>query len=78
MGVGRNYDAVYGMALAHETQWDEIVLDRMLPGELDGLDILSAMRTRGEAMRRRSQCARQLERVLARATAVVMPFPTSR
>jgi hypothetical protein len=35
MGVGRNYDAVYGMALAHETQWDEIVLDRMLPGELE-------------------------------------------
>ena len=44
-----SHDGSRGLALANETQWDVIVLDRMLPGELDGLDILSAMRVRGDA-----------------------------
>jgi two-component system OmpR family response regulator len=41
-------DGTSGMTSATHELWDLVVLDRMLPGGLDGLDILSAMRTRGD------------------------------
>ncbi|WP_130618342.1 response regulator transcription factor [Dyella amyloliquefaciens] len=42
------HDGTSGMTSATHQLWDLVVLDRMLPGGLDGLDILSAMRTRGD------------------------------
>jgi two-component system OmpR family response regulator len=43
------HDGASGLALASEARWDVIVLDRMLPGALDGLEILSSMRERSDA-----------------------------
>jgi two-component system OmpR family response regulator len=43
------HDGASGLALASEARWDVIVLDRMLPGALDGLEILSSMRERNDA-----------------------------
>ena len=43
------HDGVRGLGLVEAGSWDVVVLDRMLPGELDGLDLLSAMRDRGDA-----------------------------
>lgn len=36
-----------GLERASNEQWDVIVLDRMLPGEMDGLAMLAALRQRG-------------------------------
>ncbi len=41
-------DGPTGMRRATEEQWDVIVLDRMLPNEVDGLSILSALRGLGK------------------------------
>ena len=38
-----------GMRLAAEGQWDVVILDRLLPGDVDGLSILDAVRRRGDA-----------------------------
>lgn len=38
-----------GMRLAANREWDVVILDRLLPGDLDGLSILDAMRRRGDA-----------------------------
>lgn len=43
------HDGASGLSLVGEAGWDVVVLDRMLPGALDGLDILSIMRGRGDA-----------------------------
>jgi two-component system OmpR family response regulator len=43
------HDGARGLVLANEAQWDIIVLDRMLPGGLDGLDILATLRARDDA-----------------------------
>lgn len=40
-------DSKSGLPQALEGRWDVIVLDRMLPGDIDGLDILAALRARG-------------------------------
>ncbi|MET3651057.1 response regulator transcription factor [Dyella japonica] len=38
------HDGASGMARAAGERWDVVLLDRMLPGGLDGLDILAAIR----------------------------------
>lgn len=43
--IGR--DGPSGMALASSGTWDLIILDRMLPSEVDGLSILTALRDLG-------------------------------
>ncbi|MDR2012458.1 MAG: response regulator transcription factor [Rhodanobacter sp.] len=43
------HDGRSGLARACEGRWDVIVLDRMLPGGLDGLSILAALRARDDA-----------------------------
>ena len=43
------HDGASGLSKVNEAGWDVVVLDRMLPGALDGLDILSTMRGRGDA-----------------------------
>lgn len=43
------HDGGAGLASATGAQWDVIVLDRMLPGGIDGLDILAALRARDDA-----------------------------
>lgn len=40
-------DGQSGMALASTTIWDVIILDRMLPDDLDGLSILTTLRAAG-------------------------------
>ena len=42
------HDSRAGLARVSDELWDLVVLDRMLPGDLDGLDILYAMRLRGD------------------------------
>jgi two-component system OmpR family response regulator len=42
------HDGTNGLARASNERWDLVVLDRMLPGGLDGLDILAAMRLRDD------------------------------
>ena len=37
-----------GSRRRQETRWDVVVLDRMLPGQVDGLGILEQMRARGD------------------------------
>jgi two-component system OmpR family response regulator len=41
-------DGVSGLARAVEEPWDAIVLDRMLPGDVDGLSILATLRRLGK------------------------------
>ena len=41
-------DGVQGIALAVGEQWDVIVLDRMLPDDFDGLQILQTLRSLGK------------------------------
>ncbi len=41
-------DGVTGLARAVEENWDVIVLDRMLPGDVDGLAILATLRRLGK------------------------------
>ncbi|WP_266168952.1 response regulator transcription factor [Dyella subtropica] len=41
------HEGAGGLKQATEGQWDVIVLDRLLPGGTDGLDILAAVRSRG-------------------------------
>ncbi len=43
------HDGGSGLSRATEASWDVIVLDRMLPGGIDGLDILAALRARDDA-----------------------------
>jgi two-component system, OmpR family, response regulator len=42
------HDGNTGLTQATGGQWDAIVLDRMLPGGIDGVDILTALRSRGD------------------------------
>ena len=42
------HDGVQGLALAVGQEWDVIVLDRMLPGDFDGLKIVQALRAMGK------------------------------
>ena len=52
-----------GMFLAASEPYDMIIIDRMLPGGIDGLGIIGALRkagTRAEAYPLRSQSARLL------------------
>lgn len=42
------HDGISGLARATGELWDLVLLDRMLPGGLDGLDILAAMRLRDD------------------------------
>lgn len=42
------HDGREGLKRVSDELWDLVVLDRMLPGGLDGLDILVAMRLRGD------------------------------
>ncbi|WP_114238403.1 response regulator transcription factor [Dyella sp. C9] len=42
------HDGTSGLARASNELWDLVVLDRMLPGGLDGLDILKALRLRDD------------------------------
>ena len=41
-------DGVNGLDLATNERWDIIILDRMLPGEVDGLSIIAAIRKLGK------------------------------
>ncbi|WP_395028444.1 response regulator transcription factor [Comamonas odontotermitis] len=41
-------EGVRGLALAVGQEWDAIVLDRMLPGDFDGLKIVQALRAMGK------------------------------
>ena len=43
-------DGDEGLRLASEGGWDAIILDRLLPGSLDGLSILAALRDQGKQM----------------------------
>jgi two-component system OmpR family response regulator len=53
--TGAGYDVVTtdnstdGSRLLQERSWDIVVLDRMLPGQVDGLGILEQLRARGDA-----------------------------
>ena len=38
------YDGDDGLAMATDEEYDLVILDRMLPGEIDGVGILTAMR----------------------------------
>ena len=42
------HDGATGLARVSSERWDLVVLDRMLPGGVDGLDILAAMRLRDD------------------------------
>jgi two-component system OmpR family response regulator len=42
-------NGIDGMRLAESGQWDVVILDRLLPGDVDGLSILDAVRRRGDA-----------------------------
>jgi two-component system OmpR family response regulator len=42
------HDGTHGLARVSNELWDLVVLDRMLPGGVDGLDILAAMRLRDD------------------------------
>ncbi|QNK01901.1 response regulator transcription factor [Dyella telluris] len=42
------HDGSSGLAHANNERWDLVVLDRMLPGGMDGLDILATMRLRDD------------------------------
>jgi two-component system, OmpR family, response regulator len=42
-------DGVSGLHIASNERWDAIVLDRMLPGGVDGLSILATLRNLGKA-----------------------------
>ncbi|WP_323135390.1 response regulator transcription factor [Dyella silvatica] len=42
------HDGNSGLSRAGEGPWDVIVLDRMLPGGIDGLDLLATLRSRGD------------------------------
>ncbi len=42
------YDGVEGLRLATTEQWDVIILDRMLPNQIDGLAILTTLRSLGK------------------------------
>lgn len=46
--VELSHDGIDGMVRACGEPWDLIVLDRMLPGEYDGLDIVAALRSRDD------------------------------
>jgi len=41
-------DGEQGNRRLQETRWDVVVLDRMLPGQVDGIGILEQMRARGD------------------------------
>ena len=41
-------DGVNGLHLATNEHWDAIILDRMLPGGVDGLSIISTIRHLGK------------------------------
>lgn len=43
------HDGASGLAFVETNPWDVVVLDRMLPGQLDGLELLSRIRDRGDA-----------------------------
>jgi len=42
-------DGKSGLEMATDKVWDVIILDRMLPGGVDGLDILKALRAQGDS-----------------------------
>ncbi len=42
------HDGVTGLQRATDTEWDLIILDRMLPNNIDGLSILSSIRALGK------------------------------
>ena len=42
------YDGINGLHLAANEHWDAIILDRMLPGGVDGLSIISTIRDLGK------------------------------
>lgn len=42
------HDGASGLARTSSERWDVVLLDRMLPGGLDGLDLLAAMRQRDD------------------------------
>lgn len=42
------HDGAGGLARTANEQWDVVLLDRMLPGGLDGLDLLAALRLRDD------------------------------
>src|SRR5450830_868375 len=42
------YNGHAGLAHIESAKWDVIVLDRMLPGQLDGMSLLKAMREQGD------------------------------
>ena len=46
--VTRCGNGVDGLHLATSERWDVVVLDRMLPGDVDGLSIIQAIRTLGK------------------------------
>jgi two-component system OmpR family response regulator len=46
--VQAEIDGEAGNRRLQETRWDVVVLDRMLPGQVDGLGILEQMRARGD------------------------------
>ncbi|AIF48549.1 response regulator transcription factor [Dyella japonica] len=46
--VEASHDGASGLARVSNERWDLVVLDRMLPGGVDGLDILAAMRLRDD------------------------------
>jgi len=46
--VQAEIDGEAGNRRLQETRWDVVVLDRMLPGQVDGLGILEQMRSRGD------------------------------
>jgi len=41
-------DGVNGLHLATNARWDVIILDRMLPGGVDGLSIVATIRNLGK------------------------------
>ncbi|MDF3981655.1 response regulator transcription factor [Luteibacter sp. PPL554] len=42
------YDGPAGLARLDAERWDVVLLDRMLPGDVDGLDLLATLRLRGD------------------------------
>jgi len=46
--VTRCRDGVDGLHLATSERWDVVILDRMLPGEVEGLSIIEAIRALGK------------------------------
>jgi len=47
-GVVWRRNGVDGLHLATSERWDVVILDRMLPGDVDGLSIVQAIRTLGK------------------------------